>query len=151
MASPPSHSQNVLPDPEFLVLKRIVQTDNRFILYVSSRQTAICPNCGRVSRSRHSTYTRRLQDLPWQGQAVEIYLSAGRYRCRHRTCPRKIFTERLPRVARAYSRQTSRLAEIIRVVGYAAGGLPSAPAGMGNARPTAGCLSIRPLSGPSAR
>jgi hypothetical protein len=75
MASPPSHSQNVLPDPEFLVLKQIVQTDNRFIQYVSSRQTAICLNFSRVSRSRHSTYTRRLLDLRWQGQTVWRFIS----------------------------------------------------------------------------
>ena len=56
---------------------------------------------------------------------MEIQLSAGRYRCRHRNCPRKIFTERLPKVARAYSRQTTRLTEIVRVIGYAAGGLPA--------------------------
>lgn len=56
---------------------------------------------------------------------MEIHLSASRYRCRHHDCPRKIFTERLPRVARSYGRQTTRLAEIIRVVGYAAGGLPA--------------------------
>jgi transposase len=124
MASPPSHSQNVLPDPENLVLHGIVQTERGFILYVSARQAAVCPKCGHVSRSRHSTYTRRLQDLPWQGQTVEVHLSAGRYRCRHRNCPGKIFTERLPRVAHAYSRQTTRLADIVRVVGYAAGGLP---------------------------
>lgn len=125
MASPPSHSQNVLPDPESLSLKGIVRTDSRFVLYVRSRQPAICPACGRVSRSRHSTYLRKLQDLPWQGQPVEIQLSASRYRCRHRDCSRKIFTERLPRVVRSYGRQTARLAEIIRVVGYAAGGLPA--------------------------
>jgi N-carbamoyl-L-amino-acid hydrolase len=38
---------------------------------------------------------------------------------------RKIFCERLPRVARAYGRQTERAAEIVRLVGYVAGGLPA--------------------------
>jgi transposase len=109
---------------DLLALKGIVRTDHGFILYVSSRQGANCPTCGRISRSRHSTYTRKLQDLPWQGKTVEIRLSAGRYRYRHRNCPRKIFTERLPRVARSYARQTSRLAEVVRIVGYATGGLP---------------------------
>lgn len=36
----------------------------------------------------------------------------------------KIFTERLPRVARSYSRHTLRLVEIIRLIGYSIGGLP---------------------------
>jgi len=37
---------------------------------------------------------------------------------------RKIFCERLPRVARAYGRQTERTSEIVRLIGYVAGGLP---------------------------
>ena len=39
-------------------------------------------------------------------------------------CPRKVFCERLPGVARAYARQTDRTSEIVRVVGYVAGGRP---------------------------
>ncbi|MBY0502708.1 MAG: ISL3 family transposase [Bryobacteraceae bacterium] len=124
MASPPSHSQAVLPDSRSLKLNDIVRTDGRFILYVSTRQAPACPTCGRISKSRHSSYIRRLQDLPWQGRTVEIQLRVGRFRCRYRHCPRKIFTERLPRVARSYSRQTLRLGEIIRLIGYAIGGLP---------------------------
>jgi hypothetical protein len=53
-----------------------------------------------------------------------LHLRVRRDRCRYRNCPRKIFTERLPRVARSYSRHTARLAEIVRLVGYAVGGLP---------------------------
>lgn len=60
MASPPGHSQDVLPDSEHLVLEGIVRTDNRFVLHVSARQAAVCPRCGRTSRPRHSTYIRRL-------------------------------------------------------------------------------------------
>ena len=43
---------------------------------------------------------------------------------RSSTCSRKIFSERLPRVARPYGRQTERTSEIVRLVGYVAGGLP---------------------------
>ncbi len=78
MASPPGHSQALLPDPQVLVLKGIVRTDSKFILYVNARQAAACPKCSRVSRSRHSSYVRRSQDLAWEGQTVEILLSAGR-------------------------------------------------------------------------
>jgi transposase len=66
-----------------------------------------------------------LQDLPWQGLTVQIHLRIRRFRCRNRDCPRKVFTERVESIP-SYLRQTSRLAEIVRVVGYVAGGLPGA-------------------------
>ena len=50
--------------------------------------------------------------------------SVGRFRCRNALCPRKIFCERLPEIARAYGRQAERVAEIVRLIGYVAGGLP---------------------------
>jgi transposase len=77
-----------------------------------------------VSRSGHSVYSRRLQDFPWQGVAVELWATVSRFRCRNSSCPRKIFCERLPRIARVYGRQTERAAEIVRLIGYVAGGLP---------------------------
>ncbi len=77
-----------------------------------------------MSRSAHSSYCRCLQDFPWQGVAVQLWITAGRFRCRNSSCPRKIFCERLPEVARVYGRQTDRASEIVRLVGYMAGGLP---------------------------
>jgi transposase len=119
-----SHSQSLLPNPRILLIDRIERDANRFRLTVHVEQEPSCPRCGEVSRSRHSSYSRRLQDLPWQGVAVELWASAGRFRCRNSSCPRKIFCERLPQVARAYGRQTERVAEIVRLIGYVAGGLP---------------------------
>ena len=55
---------------------------------------------------------------------MQLWATVGRFRCQNASCPRKIFCERLPRVARAYSRQTERASEIVRLVGYVAGGLP---------------------------
>ena len=56
--------------------------------------------------------------------AVELWAFTRRFRCRNAVCPRKIFCERLPRVARAYARQTERASELVRLIGYVAGGLP---------------------------
>jgi transposase len=120
----PSHSQALLPNPDILILERIEREANRFRLTVRVEQGPTCPLCGTVSRSRHSCYSRRLQDLPWQGMAVELWAIAGRFRCRNASCPRQIFCERLPQIAPAYGRQTARAAEIVRLIGYVAGGLP---------------------------
>ena len=119
-----SHSQSLLPNPGILILDRIERDANRFRLIVHVEQEPSCPRCGAVSRSRHSFYSRRLQDLPWQGVAVELWAVVRRFRCRNASCPRQIFCERLPEIARAYGRQTERAAEIVRLIGYVGGGLP---------------------------
>jgi transposase len=124
MVSPPSHSQSLLPGPGTLILDRVERDADRFRLVVHVEQDPVCPLCGEVSRSRHSCYCRRLQDLPWQGVSVQLWATVGRYRCRNPACSRKIFCERLPRIARVYGRQTERAAEIVRLIGYVAGGRP---------------------------
>jgi hypothetical protein len=85
---------------------------------------AVCPICDEVSRSRHSCYCRCLQDFPWQGVSVQLWATVGRFRCRNSSCPRGIFCERLPLIARVYGRQTDRASEIVRLIGYVAGGRP---------------------------
>src|SRR5690348_8202844 len=124
MAPFSSHSQSLLPNPRILILDRIERDSDRFRLRVHVKQEPSCPVCGEVSRSRHSVYSRRLQDFPWQGVALELWATIGRFRCRNSSCPRKVFCERLPGIARAYGRQTERASEIVRLIGYTAGGLP---------------------------
>jgi transposase len=124
MATPPSHSQSLLPNPDILILDNIEREADRFRLRVHVEQEPACPVCGDVSTSRHSSYCRCLQDFPWQGTSVQLWATVGRFRCRNSSCPRKVFCERLPRVARAHGRQTERASEIVRLIGYVAGGLP---------------------------
>lgn len=124
MAPSPSHSQSLLPNPSIVILDRIERDEGCFRLIVHVEQRPKCPVCACVSDSVHSSYCRCLQDLPWQGVSVQICATVSRFRCRNRDCPRRIFCERLPEVANAYGRQTARTSEIVRVVGYVAGGLP---------------------------
>src|ERR1700688_257122 len=124
MVPPPGHSQSLLPNPGILILDRIERDGVRFRFMLHVEQEPLCPLCGEPSRSGHSTYCRRLQDLPWQGVSVELWVTVGRFRCRNASCPRKIFCERLPRVVRPYGRQTDRVSEMVRLIGYVAGGLP---------------------------
>jgi zinc-finger of transposase IS204/IS1001/IS1096/IS1165 len=97
---------------------------SRLVIEVSVRQIPRCPDGGKRSHSLHSHYQRHLQDRPWQGRAVRLRLRARRFRCRNPACSRKIFVERLPQVAAVYGRQSERLQEIVRCVGFVAGGLP---------------------------
>ena len=125
MASPSSHSQSLLPNPSILVLDSIERDAEQFRLLVHVDQKPACPVCGEISGNRHSSYSRRLQDFPWQGVSVQLWATVGRFRCSNRSCPRKIFCERLPGVAQVYARQTARTAELVRLIGYVAGGLPA--------------------------
>src|SRR5882724_11902194 len=104
MACTRRHSQSTLPQPETLVLERIEKHESSFRLFVSTRQPSFCPLCGQESNSRHSAYSRRLADVPWQGCSVQLWLSLHKFRCYQPSCPRKVFCERIPGVARVYAR-----------------------------------------------
>src|ERR1700730_2443456 len=88
------------------------------------QNSASCPGCQRISRSRHSWYWRSLRDLPVQGTQVILRLHLGRWRCRNAVCERRIFTEPLSKVCAPYAQQTKRSGEIIAAVGRALGGRP---------------------------
>jgi transposase len=57
---------------------------------------ATCPSCGWQSDKAHSRYQRHLADLPWEGVAVKLILSARKFFCLNPDCRRRIFCERLP-------------------------------------------------------
>ena len=124
MASPPSHVQALLPDTSCLKLNSVKHQDDGRILIMAAACSSVahCPACQQASNSLHSRYLRVLRDLPWQGSTVELRLDVRRFRCLARDCPRVTFAETLPLVSPRYGRQTSRLSETIRVIGYVLGG-----------------------------
>jgi transposase len=123
MTPPPSHPQDVLPDPGSLNVEQVISGNGRILIVVAGKSThAICPLCGRISLSVHSKYVRLLRDLPWHGIAVLVKWKARRFRCRNPECCRKVFAERLPAVAARHGRETSRCCETLQLLGYMLGG-----------------------------
>jgi transposase len=118
-----SHA-NLFSDLGNVTLRRVVKTDQGWIMEAHGQSSAVCPGCQSISRSRHSWYWRSLKDLPVQGTQVILRLHLGRWRCRNDGCERRIFTERLSKVCAPYAQQTKRTGEIIAAVGYALGGRP---------------------------
>lgn len=109
--------------PTGLTVVGVLPTPNTVTITVcSAASTAACPNCGLSSRRVHSTYQRRLQDLPWQGRAVVIQVRARRFRCPDPACARRTFAEPLPGTAVRRAWRTCRLGDLQRQVGLAAGG-----------------------------
>jgi transposase len=118
-----------LTDPTFcllppgVALDRLLPAGDHLVLETHSMSPcAACPLCDQPSTRHHSTYRRRLADLPWQGRTVELHLRVSRFRCMTASCPRRIFAERLPAAASPGKRRTTRLGEAQRGIALAQGG-----------------------------
>jgi transposase len=116
-------TKTLLADPAVLQIEKIVAEKSSLTIFMKSVQKqAHCPLCHQVSVKRHSHYDRHLADLPWQGVAVKTSLSIGRFFCTNDLCDRRVFAERLPKVAADYARRTLRLNETLTDLAFALGG-----------------------------
>ena len=87
----------LLPLPDGLDITSISETPEEVLVRVTShRQSSPCPLCSTPSTAIHSYYRRKPMDLPCTGRSIRLLLSVQKFFCRVATCPRKIFTERLP-------------------------------------------------------
>jgi transposase len=115
----------LLPDATLLHLEacEVDETAAQITLRVQSTQpSAPCPLCATLARRIHSDYERTLADLPWAQYRVSLQLRVRKWFCRNRSCPRRIFTERLPTLAAPWARRTLRLAQRLVALGVALGG-----------------------------
>ena len=85
-----------------------------------------CPRCCQTATRVHSHYVRTLADLPWAHLPVRLLLQVRKCFCDTPTCPRRIFTERLPSFVAPWARRTTRLADRQRHTGLAVGGAAGA-------------------------
>jgi len=104
-----------------IAIEKIEHREEGWVVSAIRKGSRTCPGCGEVSTMRHSWHIRHLQDWPIQGIPVTLALRLGRWRCRNESCTRKTFVERLSTVF-PFARRTSRVGEIIRLFGHAAGG-----------------------------
>ena len=73
------NEKELLPDQASLTLCHVkTGNPNWMINAAAGREAANCPACGVLSTARHSSYVRRLKDLPIQGQPVELTVRARR-------------------------------------------------------------------------
>jgi transposase len=115
----------LLPDATTLRLDacEVDEAAAQITLAVQSTQTsAPCPLCATPARRIHSDYGRTLADLPWAQYRVRLHVRVRKWFCRNRSCPRRIFTERLPTVAAPWAGRTLRLAQRLVALGIALGG-----------------------------
>lgn len=113
----------LFPLPEDLEITSISETPEELLVRVTShRQTSLCPLCSTPSSIIHSYYRRKPRDLPCAGRLIRLMLTVKKFVCRMASCPRKIFTERLPDLIEVSSRLTKRLRSAVQEIGFATGG-----------------------------
>jgi transposase len=112
--------------PPGLVVDHCDVEPTRLIVHAhGASASAACPRCCVASSCVHSRYRRVLDDLPAQGRAVVVRITARRFRCREAACPQRIFTERLQAIAdHPHAKRSSRLELVIYHLGLALGGRP---------------------------
>lgn len=71
----------------------------------TTTREAGCPECGTVSRRRHSHYERRLTDTAVGRQEVLTHLRVHRFRCGNDACARQTFAEQVPGLTVRYGRR----------------------------------------------
>jgi transposase len=86
------------------------------------RRSAACPCCRHRSSAVHSSYRRRIADVPIAGTRVLIHLQVRRFFCRHAACPRRIVAERFPTLVPVRGRHSLGVCSALRQVGLAVGG-----------------------------
>src|SRR5215207_4234649 len=103
-----------------LIRDVVIESDRIFITARCRGNAGKCPDCWRSSDRMHSSYERRLLDLPSQGRAVQMRVMVRRFRCADPNCRRRIFAEPLgDAVAGRSARRTARLEAIVHHLGLA--------------------------------
>jgi transposase len=103
--------------------------------------SAVCPLCSQPATRIHSRYRRTLADVPSGGRQLVLSLVVRKFFCQTSHCPRRIFAERFPDLARPWARMTLRFCAQLEEIGFATTGekgarlatrlgLPTSPATM---------------------
>jgi len=74
----------------------------------------------------HSRYERTVWDLSLQNVQVILHLHVRKFYCDQSSCPRRIFTERIPQVTSPHGRFTFGLRQFLGQLGREQGGAPGA-------------------------
>lgn len=115
--------EQILPAACCLQMERLEFTSEILTLLVQCKQPqGVCPVCRAETLAVHSRYERVLQDFPWSSSRVQLRLRVRRFFCKNPSCPRRIFTERLPGLADPSARRTKRLEKVLLTIVQALGG-----------------------------
>ncbi len=113
-------SSPFLPLPDGIFISSVRRATTELVVHIACRlPCATCPLCQQPSERIHGNYGRMVADLPCGGRRVILSLTVRKFVCGTPTCPRKIFTERLPDLVQSYARMTNRLRDALVALGLA--------------------------------
>lgn len=113
----------LLPAEAPVSLLTLTRTAAAFVLQLRTTSAVVhCPACSCPSKCVRSRYQRHLADLAWADDAVQLIVTVRKFACLNDDCPRRIFAEPLPALARRYARKTLRLTTTLRSLGLSLGG-----------------------------
>src|SRR2546423_6521104 len=114
--------------PDGIFISSVGATPTQLVVQIACRRSdAACPLCQQLSERVHGHYGRTVADLPCAGRRVILALTVRKFVCGIPTCPRQIFTERLPDLVQSYARMTNRLRETLVALGLATSAEVSEP------------------------
>jgi transposase len=127
-----------------LEVASITEEEGTIVVYArSSAEAALCPSCHTKPQRVHSRYMRSLKDLPAVGSRLTIRLKARKFFCDNKKCRRRVFSERLPRLADLHARSTKRLNLALCEIGHAVGAEGGARLAQALGMPTSGDTVLR--------
>ncbi|HEY6405870.1 MAG TPA: ISL3 family transposase, partial [Ktedonobacteraceae bacterium] len=109
--------------PAGITIDSIDPSANELVIRIACDVPSMpCPECHQPSARIHSSYQRMVADVPCAGRNMILALTVRKFVCGMSTCPRKIFTERLPGLVESYARMTGRLITLLQAIALVAGG-----------------------------
>ena len=113
----------LLPHLSPLVVEDIWRVDGVVVFAAHPRaRGARCGRCGRVSTRVHSSYHRRLADLPVAGQPTEVRLRVRRFFCDQQDCRVGTFVEQIHGLTARYAQRTPGAQEALLAIALALAG-----------------------------
>ena len=98
----------LLPQLSLVVVEDVWRVDGVVVMAAHPRaRGARCGRCGRVSTRVHSSYHRRLADLPVAGQRTELRLRVRRFFCDQNDCSAGTFVEQVPGLTQRHAQRTA--------------------------------------------
>ncbi len=107
----------LLPQLSPVVVDDICRVDGVVRISAHPRaRAARCVRCGRVSRRVHSSYRRRLADLPVAGQPTMLWLTVRRFFCDRVDCSTGTFVEQVPGLTERHAQRSAGLQDALVAV-----------------------------------
>ena len=97
-----------------LKIAKVIMMKTEIHIFMKSQTHAqTCPSCKQICNEYHSTYRRKIQDLPIMEKTIYIHVTAYRYYCRNNECKQKVFSETVDGFFGFKKRMTGRLEDFI--------------------------------------